>query len=61
MGTASGDSHPRAHRAGFDISDSPTVYFLAPLRAVGSRSLNLIIGKEFGELVRRVLGKGKEY
>lgn len=61
MGTASCYSDPRAHRPGFDISDCPTLYFLAPLRAAGSRALNLIIGKEFAELVRRVLGKGKEY
>jgi hypothetical protein len=61
MGIASCYSDSRAHRPGFDISDRPTLYFLAPLSAAGSRCLNLIIGKEFAELVRRVLGKGKEY
>jgi hypothetical protein len=61
MGIASCYSDPRTHRPRFDISDRPTVYYSTPLSAAGSRCLNLIIGKEFAELVRRVLGKGKEY
>lgn len=58
MGTASSDSDPSADRPGFDISDSQTVYYSTPLSAAGSRSLNLIIGKDCGELVRKVVGKG---
>ncbi len=38
MGIASCYSDSRPHRPGFDISDRPTLYFLAPLSAAGSRS-----------------------
>ncbi len=38
MGIASCYSYSRPHRPGFDISDRPTLYFLAPLSAAGSRS-----------------------
>ena len=61
MGTASCYSDNCADRPGFDLSDSQTIYYPTPLSATGSRYLNLIIGKEFAELVRRVLENGNEY